>query len=195
MDEPKHEEVQELMEEVAKELGYEWDSKEQSRLDPLSQRRQKRAWAPFIIGAIIVFCLIIQWAAISRTNEQFKKLATRLTALEERITALQSKSGTSSQIATKIKRLDRQVGGLETSLTALSKRVDKLSELAKRTKLGFSSPKQRVGSIKVYIVRKGDSLFRIAKKYGVSIASIRRANGLGTKAVLHPGQRLVIPPK
>lgn len=41
-----------------------------------------------------------------------------------------------------------------------------------------------------YIVKQGDSLWRIAKAYGVSIEDLRRWNNLAPKSKLRPGQKL-----
>ncbi len=43
-----------------------------------------------------------------------------------------------------------------------------------------------------YVVKKGDSLYEIAKKYGVTISEIVDANTL-TSNMLYPGQELLIP--
>lgn len=50
----------------------------------------------------------------------------------------------------------------------------------------------RVGGRLFYNVRKGDSLTRIAQRYSVSVADIRRWNGLPKGRFLRPGQRLEI---
>jgi membrane-bound lytic murein transglycosylase D len=42
-----------------------------------------------------------------------------------------------------------------------------------------------------YTVRRGDNLAEIAKKHGVSVASLKSWNGLKT-SVIHPGQRLAV---
>lgn len=47
-------------------------------------------------------------------------------------------------------------------------------------------------SIKTYTVAKGDSLWNIANKYGITIDEIKKANGLTTNN-LSVGQKLVIP--
>jgi len=43
-----------------------------------------------------------------------------------------------------------------------------------------------------YTVRRGDSLYRIANNFRVSVADIRRWNNLDSKRYLQPGQRLVL---
>ncbi|HEX5045303.1 MAG TPA: LysM peptidoglycan-binding domain-containing protein [Candidatus Polarisedimenticolaceae bacterium] len=42
-------------------------------------------------------------------------------------------------------------------------------------------------------VRRGDTLSRIASRYGVSVASLQRENKMGKKTVLHAGQTLRVP--
>ncbi len=45
----------------------------------------------------------------------------------------------------------------------------------------------------VHVVRRGETLFRIAKRYGVSLAEIVGLNRLPENTTLHPGQRLFVP--
>ncbi len=44
----------------------------------------------------------------------------------------------------------------------------------------------------VYRVRRGDSLWKIARRHGVSLRQLARWNGLSTRARLRPGQHLII---
>jgi LysM repeat protein len=48
---------------------------------------------------------------------------------------------------------------------------------------------------KTYSVRQGDSLSRIAKKHGVTVAELTRQNRLNAKSILKIGQKLTIPGK
>ncbi|HZN56209.1 MAG TPA: LysM peptidoglycan-binding domain-containing protein [Candidatus Polarisedimenticolaceae bacterium] len=52
------------------------------------------------------------------------------------------------------------------------------------------APQARTG---VHVVRKGETLFRIATNYGVSLARLLDANGLHRQSAIHPGQQLRIP--
>ena len=44
-----------------------------------------------------------------------------------------------------------------------------------------------------HTVKKGDTLFRIASRYGVSVDALRRANRIGRSAAIRVGQRLSVP--
>ena len=48
-------------------------------------------------------------------------------------------------------------------------------------------------SIMMYIVKKGDSLWKIAKDYGSTVEDIIRANGIENENLIMPGQKIFIP--
>lgn len=54
------------------------------------------------------------------------------------------------------------------------------------------NPYSSGGSVKTYRVRKGDTLGKIASRYGVSVRSICRLNGLTTSSKIRPGKVLRI---
>lgn len=45
----------------------------------------------------------------------------------------------------------------------------------------------------IHIVASGETLFRIAQRYGSTINAIASANGINNAEIIYPGQRLVIP--
>jgi membrane-bound lytic murein transglycosylase D len=45
--------------------------------------------------------------------------------------------------------------------------------------------------VRVHIVQRGDTLYGIARRYGVPLSRIYRLNNLGPKSVIRPGQRVV----
>ncbi len=45
----------------------------------------------------------------------------------------------------------------------------------------------------IYVVRRGDNLFRIALRYGTTYTEIARVNGLPNPRLIYPGQQLCIP--
>jgi membrane-bound lytic murein transglycosylase D len=46
----------------------------------------------------------------------------------------------------------------------------------------------------VHVVRSGDSLWRIAKRHRMSVATLARLNGMGPRDTLRAGQKLVLNP-
>lgn len=48
-------------------------------------------------------------------------------------------------------------------------------------------------SIVMYIVKKDDSLWKIAKKFGSTVDDIVRLNGIENSQVIYPGQKIFIP--
>ncbi|MBS4031895.1 MAG: LysM peptidoglycan-binding domain-containing protein [Clostridiales bacterium] len=46
---------------------------------------------------------------------------------------------------------------------------------------------------RVYIVRSGDSIWKIARMFGVTMESIIAANNLQNPSLIFPGQKLIIP--
>jgi LysM repeat protein len=58
--------------------------------------------------------------------------------------------------------------------------------------LALVSPVFAQGSI-VHVVQRGENLFRIALRYGVTVDALAAANGLSNTGRIYAGQRLVIP--
>ena len=74
------------------------------------------------------------------------------------------------------------------------KRANNLSgdDLLVGTQLRIPGPgSQSAGN--TYVVQNGDTPYLIAKKYGITLAALLQANGLGYGSEIQPGQRLKIP--
>ncbi len=56
----------------------------------------------------------------------------------------------------------------------------------------FSSGDKIYAHAHVYKVKRGDSLYKIATKYGISVSSLKKANGKKNNLIM-PGQKLLIP--
>ncbi|HEY1250347.1 MAG TPA: transglycosylase SLT domain-containing protein [Thermoanaerobaculia bacterium] len=57
------------------------------------------------------------------------------------------------------------------------------------------APTAKPPSFKTYVAKKGDTLPRIAKRHGVSVASLAAANSLSTRSKVARGQEIMIPEK
>lgn len=59
---------------------------------------------------------------------------------------------------------------------------------------GSSAPLELPGAVRTYVVRRGDTLSRIAASKGVPLARLFSINGLNAKSILRPGQVLRLAP-
>lgn len=71
--------------------------------------------------------------------------------------------------------------------------IPKPKSVRPRGKAAKRAPKRGARGRTSYKVRRGDSLWKIAKKFGVTVKALKRRNGMGRRSRLRPGQRLVIP--
>ncbi len=56
-------------------------------------------------------------------------------------------------------------------------------------------PVENVAPVSTYTVERGDSLWSISKKHGLTVAELAKANSLSTGTALKPGRKLIIPGK
>jgi LysM repeat protein len=49
------------------------------------------------------------------------------------------------------------------------------------------------GWVRGHVVQRGDTLFRIASSYGVTVSQLQRANCMGSSTTIYSGQRLWVP--
>jgi membrane-bound lytic murein transglycosylase D len=76
--------------------------------------------------------------------------------------------------------------------------IEKLAQASKppkpRKQVTASAPDPQASeSLAVHVVRKGETLFRIATSYGVTLANLLDVNGMAAHATIHPGQQIRIP--
>lgn len=148
------------------------------------------------IEELLANCVAVN--ATGETNKPMQEKITHVVAAGENIYTIANKygvtpkeirqwNGLKSNRVTKGRRLRLQVdnGGFAFAST---KTDEKTKDVKSTTTAKNTNEKKRT-----YVVRSGDSLYSIAKKYpGVTIAALRKANGL-TDANIRPGQVLKIP--
>ncbi len=66
--------------------------------------------------------------------------------------------------------------------------------LGERTAAGYAElPPNRRGTTQIHLVKRGEVLGRIARRYGVRVSDIERANPVLKRRMLRAGERIVIP--
>jgi LysM repeat protein len=120
---------------------------------------------------------------------------TRLKAMEERVInleknlALQSVPGTGAEgaLAEKIEALTKRVEALEKkSVSAEKPPAPVVKEKTKKETMAAASKKR------YHEVKKGETLYQISKKYGISLKDLRELNNLNPEQSIQPGQKLQV---
>ena len=152
---------------------------------------------PVLMGILIVvvFAGGFFYFVIKRSTEGDATLQSKMAAFEQKIASLER------QIADLQGKLDT-VGldpALLQRLEALAQKAEALGKQKQPTaesKVKPSTPsKPPVLTEKHYhIVQKGETLYWISKKYGISVEELRKLNNLSADQSLRTGQKLLISP-
>jgi LysM repeat protein len=96
--------------------------------------------------------------------------------------SIKAKIGDLEKSVIRLQDADRKIAHLESQVKILERSLSKLTRpVTVRTKKGT-----------YHEVRRGDTLSRIAQKYGISVEKLCRLNKITPKTVIRPGQRLRI---
>jgi len=121
----------------------------------------------------------------------------RFQDIDDKVTLAQEQSQALEQLKDHFDRLEAsmtlRMDHLGTGLNDLQKKIAQVktqkTQVLKPAKVAKKTPKKRY-----YTVRPGDTLYNIAQKYGVTVKKIRSLNKLSDRAVIHPGQKLIVGP-
>ena len=157
--------------------------------------------ALFVCG-IVIFLLIVGLALLFKSH---RSSTADLDALKNRIQMLEQNF---PQVAGQIILIQQSVSKLNQSAESLTQRIEELSEKVNRLEKGVSATQPRSEAPKAvqtkpatqtragsHEVKQGDTLYRIAKKYGISLSELCRLNQISPDHPIKPGQKLLVPPK
>ena len=175
---------------------YEPSERMDTVMEPPSYKGSKM---PFILlGAGFLALLVVAVFLINRgptktASVDLRPLHSKLDLLEDRLIRLEGDDKDLSQ-------LRMNIAGLKNSL---SKRLDQLSEDVDKLKMELKDAREKTlvsippkgGESQTNVVRyhkvsNGESLYRIGRRYGISISELCRLNNLNPKKHIYPGQKL-----
>ncbi len=77
--------------------------------------------------------------------------------------------------------------------SALREANNNLNDLDLREGMELVIPKNKQEYFNIYVIEKGDSLYKIAQKYNINPTLLASLNGLDIDNYIYPGQELLIP--
>ena len=205
MDDNIDNEMEGFEEQIADNMKYNLEEEDVPRrksfLDFLSQRK------PLILAGIGALLLIVLIAVFFGGGDTISKkdlasLEVRLAQFEDRLTRFEG-------VEMRIASLEKHKQELETSMTeaerfkktltekynVLSQRLDNLQKGKRIVSAKARTPQKKpilTGKKRFHTVRSGDTLYRIANKYGLSVKELCRLNNINQNAIIQPGQKLIV---
>ena len=157
---------------------------------------------PYVLaGAGILIVMILVYLFLQpakRAPGPDTVLLSKIEVLERRVAQLEGRFRAPSQSDEK----------LETLSKSLSERIDQVENQLVRLKAELESPKKKAETAPApkkephqtkpasyHVVTKGETLYRIALRYNMTVEEVRRLNNLKPDQPILPGQRLLVKPQ
>ncbi|MEA2040074.1 MAG: LysM peptidoglycan-binding domain-containing protein [Thermodesulfobacteriota bacterium] len=200
MEKEQDKELGEIMEGIADDMGYKKKGKNpRNRIPPDIKARKKTL---VLVGIAIVVILVLIVLFSGRDNKASKQ---DMDSMSGRLDRIEKKLANIDHLRDKFVRLEKQGNRMQQSIARTDKTVrsvagqlDKIKKSTGRLQKQTTAPavKARPQGRKAvyYKVRSGDSLYRIANKYGMSVKELCKLNHISKDKAIHPGQKLLVSP-
>lgn len=154
---------------------------------------------------LIVLVLLLFLGGNGDSKEDLSLIQTRLTLLEARIKNTEALGDRIQQIEEQqmgvrqsLLKADRSIRSLKGDLTQLTEAFEnsrkKATAVPPKAEVKQPAQKETISQPEkgYHLVSRGETLYRISKKYGIPVDKLRRLNNMDPSALIHPGQKLLI---
>jgi len=157
----------------------------------------------WILGVIIIVILLAMFfrGGQKPVTKNLNALRNKVDQMDLRVARVEAVGKNFLSLEKQVKTVNKSISKLEASNRSLTQSVEKLTrDLEKlKTKKATATPKASVvSSLKpesqYHIVKRGDTLYRISRIYGVSVKKLREINNLKANQNIYPGQKLLLKP-
>jgi LysM repeat protein len=212
MDQNPDTEDRDLMDDVADDFFPERENDERPDREPSFE-----TWPPMkllVIGGAGILILSIIASIIfggggDVSSDDLNRIASRVDQLEKRLAVIDKTESRIAKIESRANGLGKSVADTKKTNRVLARKVERLtkrlSALRKEMASKRAKPKAKI-AVKKAVEKKapevaggtyhriiaGDSLYRIAQKYNLSVEELCRLNKITPKHVISPGQKLLV---
>jgi len=140
------------------------------------------------ILVVVVFAGGLFGCSDDKVSRDVSSIKSRLEKIEDRLVNIEKSAKKVGLLEAEFQKLQQSMEAWERAITARLAPVSKKKNGSRRQTV----QKKKKGKQKYYVVKKGDSLFRIAQKSQMSIDELCKLNKITTKTVLHAGVKLLV---
>jgi LysM repeat protein len=157
---------------------------------------------------LIILVVLLFLGGRGAPSEDLSLIQARLTQMEARIKAAIAMGNRLQQFEEKEKEVRQALLKTDLSIRTIKGDLNQLIEafesLQKKTtpipkKAEAPKPVKEASIAQAeegyHLVSRGETLYRISKKYGISVDDLRRLNNMDSNALIHPGQKLLVAPQ
>jgi LysM repeat protein len=166
-------------------------------------RNAHRPKRPYLVYFVLVVLIVLVVYLLLRGGEETPKqnldtLWDKLAQIEKRLAEFENQGEEFRQSLSELNQagntLSQRIDGLGDKLGQMDKEIasSKAATTAKSSSSTKTAPEPKTQS---YEIVKGDTLYGIAKKYGITLNELRRLNGFSRKQAIYPGQKIMVPSK
>ncbi len=157
-----------------------------------------------VLSGVILYLFLGQ--SMSEDSEQIRVLSERLAAIENRLGALETSSQADDAMAQRTQRVALFMNRFENLEATTARRMSDLTQRVQALESGGrqkpaappvaaaapppAAPKASGATATTHVVVKGDTLYSISRKYGLSVDELLKFNKLSKGATIYPGQSL-----
>lgn len=160
------------------------------------------AIAGFVVLIVLTVTVIARTYSLAEKS-QLLALQSRLEQLESRLGSMDAEGGlteaggSDNQLILLTERLDQLEANMTARISSLATQLNATAAkpAAKPVKQAEAAPKAepaKAAPAKIHVVKQGDTLYRISRRYNLSVDQLRQYNQLDSKAAIYPGQKLKV---
>ena len=150
-----------------------------------------------VVLVVLIVILLLFRGGSSVSSDEMKAIQGNLRQLDDRMTRVEGMMDRVPELGKQMEGIRQDIDGLESSVKSLKKEIKRTDKkiAALRGKTASPGEVSKSPEKRYHTVRSGDSLFSIAKKYGLTIDDLRRLNGkLDKSGKIMPGQKILVGP-
>ncbi len=202
------EEMENILDESPYEMGFGPDGEDTDHIRPYGDPGGQKKFL-LLVGAgvlLLIVLIIVFFGTGNRAgSEELTAIKTKVNRIGARLAHLDEIENRVVLLQNQEKILRKAISRLQISERSLKAQLDKLTQRldspkkisasrAAKTKASGNIKKKPTSGTKgkYYTVRRGDSLYQIAKEHNLSIKELSRLNKINPKRAIKPGQRLLV---